>query len=491
MLIHTLKAVKFSDEEENYIKNLNIKVIYIDAFNIAEKASGNKLLANTVFIGLIWRLLKLNLETVVGVVTNEFKHKPQYIEPNIKSLEQGYAIDTSDISVSFNIKSFSKNWDKSLLITGNEAISLGGISAGVRAFYAYPMTPSSTILDYFSKTYKQTGILVKQAEDEITAANLAIGSMFMGTRALTATSGGGFDLMSESVSLAAMTETPFVCVLAQRPGPATGLPTWTSASDLNLAIYAGHGEFTRCVLAASDIESCYILIQHALNIAEKFQIPVILLTEKQVAESLFNVKNLPRPVKIERSLVTEKSELESLQSTDRYKITQNGISKRWIPGSSKATFNANSDEHLEDGTLTEDAEPSRVMYEKRMLKSELLYKNLPQPILYGDTNADITLVGWGSVKNTVLDVLRIFEQNKSKIKLNYLHYEFIYPLRTELLCDIANKAKKLVLIENNYMGQLGNLITSETGIFFDEKLLKANGRAFFIEDILDILNSKR
>jgi 2-oxoglutarate ferredoxin oxidoreductase subunit alpha len=347
------------------------------------------------------------------------------------------------------------------------------------------MTPSSSILSYLSAISHETGMLVKQIEDEISVANMAVGSMFAGARTLIATAGGGFDLMTETVSLSGITETPLMCVIAQRPGPGTGLPTWTSSSDLNIAVYGGHGEYTRLVLAASDIESCFTLTQIGLNLAEKYQIPVLLLTEKQIAESYFQVDKMPSSVPIEQHIISD-GEAKEVTSSDRFKITDSGVSKRWIPGQSDAVYTANSDEHLEDGSLTEEADTSWAMYNKRLKKEETLLSELPEPVVYGDENPDISFVGWGSVKNVMLDVIDMLSEFTDK-KIAYLHYEYVFPLKTEKMKSYAQNSKKLVLIENNATGQLGQIITAKTEIPFWEKLLKCDGRPFFIEDVLNFI----
>jgi 2-oxoglutarate ferredoxin oxidoreductase subunit alpha len=328
---------------------------------------------------------------------------------------------------------------------------------------------------------KETGILVKQAENEITAVQMAMGSMYMGTRALVATSGGGFDLMSETISCAGISETPLVVILSQRTGAATGLPTWTGASDLNVALKASHGEFPRVVIATSDARTSYTLIQKALNIAEVYQLPVILLMEKQISESIFNFKEMPKVLQIERGLLENTS-----QETERYQITDIGISPRWTPSKEKKPYLANSDEHSEDSSSIEDSKGTIEMTSKRLRKLETLSKELPEPTLYGDKNPDLVFVGWGSVKNAVLDAIEI---DKDSRKIGYLHYEYISPLKTERLEELIAENKRLVLVENNQTGQLGNYIKENIGYEFKEKLLKYDGRPFFVEDILDFLKN--
>lgn len=483
-LIHMIPELELTEEDEAYARLNNIKIKYIPADQIALDTGGRAIMANSVLVGALWQLINLPLEPLNETVRREFTKKPEATEPNLACLKKGYKYNLEGLSLTkIDFKKTAKVKNDALL-TGNHLVSLGAISAGVRAYFAYPMTPSSSILSYIAATYHETGILTKQLDDEISVAQFAIGSMFMGTRALIATSGGGFDLMTESVSLSAMVETPFVCVLAQRPGPATGLPTWTAASDLNLAVYAGHGEYPRCVIAISDSNSAYTLIQHAFNIAEKYQIPTIVLTDKQIAESLFQVSNLPDSPKINRYLVPD-SELDNLKPEDRFKITKSGVSPRWLPGQSDATYVANSDEHIGDGSLTEEALPSTQMHAKRLRKFDTLHADLPEPAIDGPTDAKTTFVGWGSVRNVMSDAITFWNKTNPHKKINFLNYEYIYPTKTKKLMSLIRNKQKLVLIENNSFGQLGALLTQNTGYKFKTKILKHDGRPFFIDEVLE------
>ena len=482
LLIHTLTAVSFKPEDQEFINSNNIQVKYIDALTLAKNEGGNALMSNMILLGALAEIIGLNLEELKKIVSIQFASKPKLLEIDLKCLDSGYGLNIADYHL--ELTKF-ENWQNSKIITGNHGLALGAISAGVRAYFSYPMTPSSSILTYIAETSKESGMLVKQAEDEITAAQMALGAMHMGTRALTGTSGGGFDLMTETLSLAGIIETPFVVILAQRPGPATGLPTWSSGGDLNLAIHAGHGEYMRIVLAASDFTSAYELIQHAFDLSEKYQVPLIVLTEKQIAEGLYNVQDLPESPTVHQHILTATEDSTELK---RYEFTASGVSQRWLPGSDLPQYNANGDEHDEIGDVNEESGNAKLMAEKRLKKIELIKAEFPEPIMFGDENADLTFIGWGSVKATVLDSIDILKQNNSGLSVNYLHYEYLFPLRTKKLLDLLSKSKRVVLIENNYLGQLGQLIASETGYIFKEKLLKYDGRPFFIEDVLNFIN---
>lgn len=489
IIIHDIGRLDIRPEEKAWFEQHNIKVIHINATQLAEQSGGKRLMSNTVIVGVLWQLLDLPIEAAEAVIAKIFEAKPHYIDVNVACLRTGYSQNVEGDDQLKLSPGTSTEPVEAALLTGNHAIALGAIAAGVRAYYAYPMTPSSSLLTYLAEVQHQTGMLVKQVDDEIAAAQMAIGSMFMGTRALTGTSGGGFDLMTESVSLAGMTETPFVCILGQRPGPATGLPTWTSAGDLFLAVFSGHGEFPRVVIAASDAISAYRVTQEAFNLAELYQLPVIVLTEKQIAESAFMVSAFPADPAITRGIVadgaTEHPELDQLKPSDRFALTESGVSLRWLPGQADATYVANSDEHLPDGSLTEDAEPSKAMMDKRMKKLETLKATLPEPELFGPTDAEITLIGWGSLKQSVVDALAILTADGMSNRYNYLHFEYMFPLKTETFLAVTKSAKRVILIENNATGQLGQLLSQATGYQFTEKYLKYDGRPFFVEDILN------
>ncbi|MEI6729133.1 MAG: 2-oxoacid:acceptor oxidoreductase subunit alpha [bacterium] len=464
----------------------NLKVIQLPAREIALENGGNIVMVNVVLLGFLWQVLGLDITSLKSQIALQFAKKPELLQVNYACAEGGYNFKSDILIEPVVQQSVVTQLDtaEKLLIDGNSSIVLGGVHAGTRAYYAYPMSPSSTVLVYMSKIAKKYGILVKQAEDEITVAQLTLGSMHAGTRAFCATSGGGLDLMTETISLSAMVETPLVIVNAQRPGPATGLPTWTGQADLNMAIYSAHGEFPRVVIACSDPESCFENVQHALNYAEKFQIPVILLTEANIAMGYTTVKPFQQnTIAIERGLTTDSNELESIAQSDRYKITDTGVSKRWLPGSSKSVYFANGDEHWEGGELNEDSDKAKLMIDKRNAKTAQIVKELPEPEVFGTEIADISFVGWGSTKNTILDALDILKEHG--LSANYFHYNFVWPLKTEKFVEFFKANKKIILAEGNLQGQLGSLLEGQTGLKFHQKLLKYNGRPFTIEDILE------
>lgn len=486
-----------------------IKTVNAPARTLSLENGGNVLMVNMVLIGMLWKALGLEYKHIEAQVRERFKNKPKILELDLKCLKAGYdgvekAVDDGngtgngrdDGGAGSGVAALKipKKIPETIIMDGNKALALGAVHAGCRAYFAYPMSPASTILTHMANFAKKTGMLVKQVEDEISVASMALGAMHMGTRALCATSGGGYDLMTETVSLSGMIECPLVIIVAQRPGPATGLPTWTCQSDLNLAIYSSHGEFPRAVIAVSDPTDCFDLIQHAFNIAEKFQSPVIVLTEKNIAETNWTIPMFEQnKISIERGLVSDPEELAKLVSADRYRLTENGLSRRWLPGSCDAYYYANSDEHAEDGSVTEAAEPSRKMIEKRMKKAALIEAALPEPVIYGQAGeADISFIGWGGSKNVMLDIIDIMAEKG--VKVNFLHYSYVFPLKIAAAEKFFKNNKKVFLIEGNYEGQFGKLLKAKSGerggagVKFAGKFLKYDGRPFFVEDLENFIN---
>ena len=517
LIVHDIDNPRINTNEYSALQDLNVKMVYAPAFQLSKDLGGNELTANIVLLGVLWRLLGLEKTKLVEIVTDTFKDKPKLLEADLKCAESGFEYTynqelpltrrvikplevTDEQKLALNLKPQPKtdlikfpshpSHKESYLMTGNESVSLGAINSGVRIFYSYPMTPTSSIMTILSESSIETGIIVKQAEDEISAAAMSIGSMHMGTRALTATSGGGFDLMTEHVSLSAMIEVPFVVILGQRPGPATGLPTWTTQGDLMLSVFSAHGEFSRCVIAIKDGQDAFYAVQEAMNIADEYQIPVVLLTDKLIAESIFQVAQFDtEKIKIHRgNLVLDTNKASQLKSTDRYQFSENGISARWLPGTKAADFNANSDEHDPQGDVTEDAAMSERMIEKRIIKENTLLKNMPKPELFKNNangSIKVKIVSWGSNYGVVQDVMSVLE--KEDIYVENLHFKYIWPLKTEELKAFVDG--NTVIIETNHNGQFAQLIRMQTGIDIKHKILKWNGRPFFVDELIEIIKS--
>ncbi len=497
-IVHSVADWKFSADGQSLLTKKNVTVVYLPVDDVLKRLNAKPILGNVLIAAFVWSACGQDKELLKQLVGGRFAKKKDLLEANMQCIEEGFAVREKNFaSMSVTFPAPNAQWKDRLLITGSQAMGLGAIHAGVRFYAGYPMTPSSPLLSFIADLQNKTGMVIKQAEDEITAAQMVSGAMYMGTRALTATSGGGFDLMSETVSLNGLIENPTVFVLAQRPGPATGLPTWTAQGDLLMSINTAHGEFTRCVLSVSDSQDAFDLMPVAFNLAEKYQISVIILTDKQIAEALYTQAPFDQSkATIERGLVTDPKKLAKLTSADRYDpAAKDGVSPRWLPGTEAATYCAQGDEHSPDGSVNESAANARLQTEKRMKKMQALEKSLPEPELYGAisrqpsavSDVDILLVGWGSTKSTVLDVLR---HPSLAARCAYLHYTYMWPLRTEKLEMLAKKAKKVMLIEQNFQGQLGILIRQQCGLDIQDKILKYDGRPFFYDELLKAISDQ-
>lgn len=487
ILIHSTPHWKFSEENKKLIDRLSLNMIFLPVEDILSKLGAKPVLANVLLTAYVWAMLGQESETLKKMVGERFAKKKDLLDLNMRCVDEGYRLQKEQ-NLTVAMPKPKKEWQQCLVIPGSKAMGLGAVHAGVRLYAGYPMTPSSPLLSYIAEIQNETGMVIKQAEDEITAAQIVSGAMHMGTRALTGTSGGGFDLMSETISLNAIIENPTVFVLAQRPGPATGLPTWTGQGDLLMAVGTSHGEFARCVLSVSDAEDSFSLVNAAFNIAEKYQISVILLTDKQTMEALYTQKPFDQKrITIDRGLlVTDPAALKKLKSTDRYDPhAKDGISARWLPGSRAATYVAQGDEHNAEGSVNEGAENAVQQMEKRMRKMHALHAALPEPELFGAKNPETLIVGWGSTKSVVIDALKS-EELKSQ-SIGYLHFTYLWPLKTETFEKLTASAKKTILVEGNYQGQLGMLLRQQCGIEIKDKILKYDGRPFFVDELIRLL----
>lgn len=397
---------------------------------------------------------------------------------NLEAIHLGYDLINSKYSLQ------GKDLSNHILINGNNAIALGAIAGGLDFYSAYPMTPATSVMTYLSKKQKDVGIVVDQAEDEISAINFAIGASYAGARAMTGSSGGGFSLMVESLGLAGIAEIPLVVIDSQRPGPATGLPTRTEQSDLSFILTASHGEFPRIVLSVRNAEDSFTQTVKALNIADKYQTVVLLLTDQYAADSNITIPMYDlNKVKIERYIATE-DDIAHGEEYKRYKLTESGISPRLIPGKLKdQVVIIDSDEHTEEGHITEESEVRNSQMEKRFRKIKSIEDDLEEPEYFGDEDIDILLVGWGSTYGSLKEAVSLL--NDKGIKTGALSFGDIYPLPQKKLKKYKEKAKKIINVEQNFTGQLGKLITQETGILMDSSILKYDGRQIIGSEISD------
>jgi len=442
--------------------------------------AGGRVMMNTVAVGAIVGMLNHDFTILEDILRETFKKKgTEVIEDNIKAGRAGHEYARKNCGRCAFVLS-KGDGKKRMLISGNEALALGAINAGCRFISAYPMTPSTGIITYMVSKADEFSIVAEQAEDEIAAINMAIGASFAGVRSMTATSGGGFCLMTEAVSLAGMTETPIVIVLAQRPGPATGLPTRTEQGELFFALFSGHGEFPRAVLAPRDAEDAFYTIQKAFNIAEKYQTVVFVMSDQHLADSYWSVDGLdPERIAIERGLLND---YEIGDDYKRHRITDSGISPRAIPGQGgRVIVVTDSDEHDEEGHIIEDTMARKSMVEKRMRKLDGIASEVSKPLLYGNDEPDVLLIGWGSTYGAIKEAVDIL--NRKDIRASMLHFNEIWPFPRRAM-EVIRSATRTYTVENNFMGQLKRLIRMETGIDLDGSVTKYDGRPFTPEEIV-------
>lgn len=434
---------------------------------------------NIAALGVAGSLLGLDEKLILDILDHFFGKKDASLtEENRKALNAAYKW-TVDRAANDHLLKKIKVPINRLMMNGNEAIALGAMSSGVRFASFYPMTPSTSIMLNLAANSGKAGMIVEQAEDEIAAINMALGASFAGVPSMVSTSGGGFALMVEGVSLSAMTETPIVIVVAQRPGPATGLPTGTEQGDLDLVLYSGHGEFPRAIFCPGSVEDCFYLTRKAFEQAENYQGPVFILTDQFLADSYRAIS----PFKIEElPPITIAGEKVGYPHYERYAPTENGISPRLIPGMTKNLVIADSDEHDPQGHITEDPEIRINMVKKRLLKGEGLKKEVILPDLSGDGDPDILLVSWGSTKGAVMEVASIMR--KKGMRSGVLHFSQVWPLVPEHFMETLENAKDVVCVEGNATGQLAALIRKETGFLTNQKLLRYDGLPITPEYIL-------
>ena len=443
---------------------------------LAEEKGGNRLMANTVALGVALGLVGYDPEILASVLREHFG-TGESGEGNVRAAAAGYEYARENFKAAFKQSLNPLSDTRRMLINGNEAIALGAIAAGCTFMAAYPMTPTTSIMEYLASKADDLGMVVVQPEDEISAINMIIGAAFAGARAMTATSGGGFCLMVEGLGLAGMTETPIVVVLGQRAGPAIGLPTRTEQGDLYFAIHASHGEFPRAVLAPATVEDAFWLTIKAFNLAEKYQLPVILLTDQHLASSYSTVDRFDiSKVSIDRGLLLTKEGIARTGEYKRHQITPSGISPRALPLEGGALVITDSDEHDEEGHLIEDAETRTKMMLKRLRKLDGLKGEIGRPRIYGPEKAQNTLIGWGSTYEALKEAVEMLQGQG--LDVNLLHLNELWPFPAEAVSALLDNARRSFVVESNATGQLARLIREETGTKVTGSILKFDGRPF-------------
>jgi 2-oxoglutarate ferredoxin oxidoreductase subunit alpha len=476
-IVYDGEEIALNNEELN---RDDLKLYPVPLRRMVKELKGATIMRNTVALGATIGLLDYDLEILNEVMRDTFK--PKVAESNIKAAKMGYDYAQEHYAGNFEyrLEKTQATGKRKIFLTGNEAVGLGAIRAGCKFYAAYPMTPATPLLHFMAPLDRKYDMIVIQTENEIAAINMVAGAFFAGVRAMTATSGGGFCLMSEGLGMTGMTETPAVIMLAQRPGPSTGLPTYSGQGDLRFVIHASQGEFPRVVIAPGDVEECFYKTMEAFNLAEKFQIPAILITDKYLVEShgatdIFDQNR----IRVDRGHLLTEEEYMGEEEYKRHKFTEDGVSPKAMPGTRGAMVRTNADEHDELGYTTDNPELTAKMVDKRFKKLNALIRELENyetTKLYGPKEVDATILGWGSTKGPIREAMKLL--SREELKLNYLQIIYLNPFPVANVQKVLNTAKKTIVVENNKTSQLSSLIREHLLTTVDHKILKYTGRPF-------------
>lgn len=477
------ETIVICDQEDlgSEIEKFRGSILNVNINEVAREIGG-KVFSNFIAAGVILGLIGGGMESAKAFCDEKFSGKKEKLaEQNKVALERGYVIGRSyigDDSILLPPDQAIRSAQR-VVMSGTEAVSLGALSAGCSFVTAYPMSPATGVLTFMAQKAKEMEIIVEQAEDEIAAINMAIGASYSGARSMVTTSGGGFDLMCEGVSLAGVMETPVVIHLAQRPGPATGMATRTEQGDLNVALYGGHGEFPRAVLAPASLEEAFRLSSKAFYLADTYQIPVILMTDQYFLNTYYDMA-MPD---VKGTLVPP-AIVEANDNYRRYEITHDGISPRAVPGYGNGLVGADSHEHDEIGHVYEDFDLRERMVQKRLRKIESMQKDIEEPLLIGPEDFRTLIIGWGSSFHIIEETLEFIGRSDTVL----MHFQQIYPLPQNIGMKLE-QAQKIIVIEGNKTGQFARLLTQHTGRMIDYVLPYYSGLQFSVEQLTRDLDS--
>jgi 2-oxoglutarate ferredoxin oxidoreductase subunit alpha len=458
--------------------------------DLAPKVRGD-LVQNTIALAAVLKLIGVEFKILEDILSLQFKRKGEaVVAENVGVARAGYEYAGANFKpLPFSLPDTGK---KLAFFEGNQALAMGGAAAGVRFYCAYPMSPSSGVLHWMARHARQLGIMVRQVEDEIGVINMAIGAAHAGCRAMCATSGGGFALMTEGLGAAAMMEIPVVCINVQRAGPATGVPTKTEQGDLWQVMGAGQGDYPRIIVAPTNIPDCFKTVPQLFNLVDKFQCPGIILSDLLLSEGRASVD----PAELDFKVPIDRGAVVGLNGAipplnggyKRYELTDSGISTRALPGTFGFEHVVATDDHDEDGVLISDEYTNphkrQAMHEKRMRKMEGILPLLEAPKMSGADEAQVTLVGWGSTEGVIHEAMENLANDKG-ITANNLQIKWLIPLHSDAITAALSKSKKVIIVENNYSGQFARYLRSETGIVADGHIRKYDGEPFMPHHIVD------
>ncbi len=474
---------RFSSETlflgEKNLADKNQGFLKVDFLEIANRV-GNRIFANTVAVGSILGLMDVNEDIAKNYIGDFFSKKgEEIVENNLEAFQIGYKNGnhlafSNDINFDFKENQEIKD---DVFLSGAEIVGLGALTGGCNFCSSYPMSPSTNVLNFLAKHGKENGVIVDQATDEIEAVNMVLGAWYAGGRGLVNTAGGGLALMCETISLAGMTETPLVVHVAGRPGPATGLPTRTAQEDLNLVLYAGHGEFMRAIFSPGTAMQAYELMVKAFDVADNFQVPVFVLTDQQFMDSLFCIERNDFVVRLSDNNIVKTEE-----NYKRYELTESGISKRGVPGWGEGLVCVDGDEHDEEGRITEDMQFLRKkMMDKRFFKrKELLEEVALIPTTENFEESEKVIVCWGSNFNVVKEAI----EKSGRDDLGFVHFSQLFPFHEETK-EMFSGDREFIMVENNASGQMADLMERELKVRIEKRILKFNGEPFCVEELRD------
>jgi 2-oxoglutarate ferredoxin oxidoreductase subunit alpha len=462
-------------------------------FSVKELAPSAKgdLVQNTIALAAGLSLIGAEFQLLEDILTLQFQRKGQAaVDENVGVARAGYEYAAAH----FTPFAFSLPDSRRPLafVDGNSALAMGGAAAGVRFYCAYPMSPSTGVLHWFARHARQLGIMVRQVEDELGVINMAIGAAHTGARAMCATSGGGFALMTEALGAAAMMEIPVVCIDVQRAGPATGVPTKTEQGDLWQVLGAGQGDYPRLIVAPTTIADCFKTVPELFNLTDKFQCPGIILSDLLISEGRSSIDpdelNFDVPIDRGETIGLNGHTPDALDGYKRYDITESGISPRAIPGTPGFVHVVASDEHDPEGGLISDefTNPHKraAMHEKRMRKMDSMLPLIQPPEVFGSTAADVTLIGWGSTEGVIREAIEKLA-DEEHIVANNLQIKWLVPLHVDAIMDVLSHSQRTIIVENNYSGQFARYLRSETSFVPDGYIRKYDGEPFMPHHIVD------
>lgn len=447
-------------------------------FEKAAIEAGGKLYSGSVAAGCVCALMNVAPDTVTDHIRRHFGAKDASVADKnaiaaLRGHQLGIALLQSNVRA-INVAN-GPSVNNELFLCGSDAIGLGALFAGCDFVSSYPMSPSTGVLTFLAQHKNDFGLVVEQAEDEIAAVNMALGAWYAGARALVTTSGGGFALMTEGISLSGMIETPVVVHVGQRPGPATGLPTRTEQADLELVLHAGHGEFPRAVFAPGTLPDAIEVMRRAFSVADKYQIPTFVLTDQFFLDSYAGMERIDTS-----QFTVEKHVVKTEAGYERYALSDSGISPRGIPGNGDGLVRVDSDEHTPEGLITEDLDLRTKMVDKRFKKATYAPEDIMPPHLVGPETFVNIVVCWGSTYHAVREALETLKLPDTAM----LHITQVHPFHDQVGEALA-QAQCLIVVENNATGQLAKLIKVSLGRESNCKILKYNGMSFSVEELVE------